>query len=261
MTPLDIAHAAMLADAEDDFARLRYYRQLADMELFLLLTDEAVGETCAPKLFPLESGPVVLAFDTEERLSEFTSVPTPYAALPGRVIIGQLVGQGIGLGINLGSADHAWLMGTESISWLAGVLEHRPAETRGRPKALTAVGALDPALSEALAVAVSGAGGLAAAGLLARAAWEDGSEGIVLAYLGAQPEAEAPLARALAEALAFSGMEDGLVDVVFLNPEDPAARHLQAIGQHLHLPQPAVASQPAPPAPPGMDPAKPPRLK
>lgn len=261
MTALDAAHAAMLSDPEDDFARLRYYRQLADAELFLLLTDEAEGETVSPRLFPLETGPVVLAFDTEERLVEFTGIPSPYAALPGRVVIGQLVGQETGLGINLGTADRAWLMGPEAIGWMAAVLETKPAETRGRPILMQSPGELDPVLAEALAVALSGAGGLAAAAVLAHAGWSDGTQGLVLAYLGASPEAEAALARALAEALAFSGLEGGVVDVVFLAPEDPAARQLRSIGQPLRLPAPPAPPERAPPAPPGMDPQKPPKLR
>ena len=39
-TPLDIAHAAMMADESDDAARLRFYERMADVELFLLLEAE-----------------------------------------------------------------------------------------------------------------------------------------------------------------------------------------------------------------------------
>ena len=262
MTPLDSVHAAMLADPDDDGARLRYYRCLADAELFLLLASEAAGEKMDPQLFPLQDGPVVLAFDSEERLVEFTGVASAYAALPGRVIIAQLAGQATGLGINLGTPDKAWLMAPYAVDWLAGVLEHRPAETRGRPTAIARPEALDADLAEALAVAVSGAGGLAAAAVLAEAAWADGSEGLLLAYLGARPEAEAQLARALAEALAFSGHENGMVDVLFLPQGDPSARALLALGQPLTLPEPPKARPaPPPPAPPGMDPQKPPKLR
>lgn len=262
MTPLDTAHAAMLADPEDDAARLRYYRCLADTELFLLLADEAEGEVVSPRVFPLEDGPVVLAFDTQERMAEFTGVAVPYAALPGRVVVGQLAGQGTGLGLNLGTPDSAWLMGPHAVDWLAGVLDQTPVEARERPVAVHAPGVLAPELAEALAVAVSGAGGLAAAAVLAQAAWADGSRGLLLAWLGAAEGAEAALARALAEALAFSGLDHAAVDMVFLSPDDPAARQILSLGQPLALPQPpAPAPERRPPPPPGMDPARPPRLR
>lgn len=261
MTQLDQVHAAMLADPEDDGARLRYYRCLADVELFLLLNAEASGETMEPQLFPLADGPVVLAFDSEERLAEFTGTPSPYAALPGRVIMAQLKGQETGLGVNLGS-EAAWLMAPYAVDWLAGLLEARPAETRGRPTAISRPEVIDPDLAEALAVAVSGAGGLAAAAVLAEAAWADGGRGLLLAYLGAKPEAEEQLARALAEAMAFSGYENGMVDVLFLGQGDPSARALLALGQPLTLPEPPKEKPaPPPPAPPGMNPDLPPRLR
>ena len=262
MTLLDTAHAAMLADPDDDAARLRYYRTLADAELFLLLTDEAEGSTLSPRVFPLEDGPVVLAFDTEERMADFTGVAVPYAALPGRVIVAQLAGQGMGVGLNLGSPDTAWLMGPHAVDWLAGVLDHAPSESRGRPLAVHAPGALEPELAEALAVAVSGAGGLAAAAVLVKAGWSDGTRGLLLAWLGAAEGAEAALARALTEALAFSGLDQAAVDMVFLAPDDPAARQILSLGQPLDLPPPPPAPpERAPPAPPGSDPTRPPRLR
>lgn len=262
MTPLDTAHAAMLADPDDDGARLRYYRLLADAELFLLLAAEAEGVQMAPQVFQLDDGPVVLAFDTEERLAAFTGMAVPYAALPGRVVAAQLAGQGTGLGINLGDEVAAWLMAPHAVDWLAGLLDRTPTETRGRPVVVLAPGEVEADLSEALAVALAGAGGMAAAAVLAQAGWDDGSQGWLLVFLGAAPAAEAPLARALAEALAFSGLEDGLVDAVFLPPDDPFARQVLALGQVLALPEPPAAPpERAPPAPPGMDPARPPKLR
>ena len=259
--PLDQALAVMLAEPEDDEARLRYYRVLAESELFVLLEAEAERGSMSPLTFPLESGPVVLAFSSEERLVAFTGMASPYAALPGRVIAAQLAGQGLGLGVNLGSGAD-WLMADYAVDWLAGLLGSVPSETRGLPVSMEGPGEVDPRVAEALAVALSGAGGLAAGAVLARAEWADGSEGLLLAYLGASEASEPALARALAEAIAFSGLEEGLLDVVFLEPEDATARHLLAIGQPLRLPEPPKAvPERAPPPPPGMDPAKPPRLR
>ncbi|MFN3645950.1 MAG: SseB family protein [Gemmobacter sp.] len=262
MSLLDAAHAAMLADPEDDLARLRYYRTLADSDLCLMLAEEPQGDTLTPRVFALEDGPVVLVFDTEERLAGFSSVPVPYAVLPGRVVVARMAGQGIGLGVNLSAPEAAWLMAPHAVDWLAGVLETAPAETRGRPVAIHSPGPLDPALSEALAFALSGAGGLAAAAVLAQVAWADGARGLMLAFVGADAAAEAPLSRALAEALAFSGFEGGAVDLAFLAADDALVRSLMALGQPLTLPAPPAAPpERAPPPPPGMNPDRPPRLR
>lgn len=261
MTLLDAAHAAMLADPDDDLARLRYYRTLADTELCVLLADDGAGDRITPRQFPLEDGPVVMAFDGEDRLADFTGVPAPYAVLPGRVIVTGLAGQGIGLGLNLTDAAAAWLMSPEAVDWLAGVLSSAPAEARGRPRAVSRPDRLDPALAEALAVAVSGAGGLAAAAVLADAVWQDGRRGLLLAYLDASEGAREALARALAEALAFSGFEGEAVDLAFLGSDDPVTGSLLALGQPLTVPAPPEAPEPQAPAPPGMDPDRPPRLR
>jgi len=262
MTLLDSAHAAMLADPEDDFARLRYYRTLADTELFVLLATEAQGDTLEPQVFGLEDGPVLLAFDTEERLAGFTGMPAPYAAVPGRVMAARMAGQGLGLAVNLGAAS-GWIVVAPAVDWLAGVLAQAPVQARGLPVALHAPGEVDPVLAEAIALALAGAGGRASGAVLAQAAWAgDGGHGLLLACLDVAPDAEAALAQALAEALAFSGLEDGAIDLVFLSSRTAIAAQVQAIGQPLRLPKaPAAPPAAAGPAAPGMDPDRPPRLR
>ena len=98
MTMLDRAYGEM--EAGGDTERLRFYERLADAELFLLLEREAEGGRIAPQVFPLEEGPVVLAFDTEDRLAEF-SPGAAYAAMTGRALAEMLAGQGLGVGLNL----------------------------------------------------------------------------------------------------------------------------------------------------------------
>ena len=75
-TPLDAAHAAMQAAPEDAAPRLRFFETLADAELFLMLTQEAQGETLSPETFEVEEGRFVLAFDREDRLAAFTGATT-----------------------------------------------------------------------------------------------------------------------------------------------------------------------------------------
>ena len=60
-TPLDRAHASMMADEADDTARLRFYERMADIEVFLLLEQEpdarfpGRGYSLAPGSRPLRA--------------------------------------------------------------------------------------------------------------------------------------------------------------------------------------------------------------
>ncbi|ULB10278.1 SseB family protein [Cereibacter azotoformans] len=262
MTPLDQAHEAMETAPGDDAARLRFYGQLADGELFLLLESEPEDETLTPQLFELEEGPVVLAFDLEERLAAFTGVPAPYAALPGRVVAGLLAGRGIGLGLNLGDAPSAMLLPPEAVDWLAETISHAPSEAEARP-----AGFAPPQLPEPLITALDGklarAGGLAGHALLAAVRYEDGREAHMLAFVEALDGAQPALARAVSEALTFSGLEAGTLDVAFLAEGDPAAVAMARVGLRFDLPVPAAPElrEEHVPAAPGMDPERPPILK
>ena len=260
MTPLDIAHAAMDAAPEDDAARLRFYERVADGELFLLLESEVEDQAVTPRVFALEDGPVVLAFDREDRLSAFTGAPAPYAALPGRVIAAQLAGQGIGIGLNLGVAPSSFLISAGAVDWLAATLGHAPAEVEARPVSFHAPGGLPERLIEGLDAKLARAGGLAMAALLAGVSYADGRRGHMLAFVGAAPGAQEALARAAAEALTFSGLDAGEMDVTFLAPEDAALAPLARVALRFDLPMPALPD-PIARAAPGMDPDRPPRLK
>jgi hypothetical protein len=257
MTPLDIAHACMEAAPDDDAARLRFYGDVADAELFLLLAAEVGGQAVTPRVFALEDGPVVLVFDREDRLSAFTGAPAPYAALPGRVIAAQLAGQGIGIGINLGVAPSSFLISAGAVDWLAATLGHAPAVVEAAPRSFHAPGGLPERLIEALDARLARAGGLATAALLAGVSYADGRRGHMLAFVGAVPGAEAALARVAAEALTFSGIDAAEMDVTFLAPQEPALQPLARVALRFGLPMPALPD----PVTPGMDRDRPPRLK
>jgi hypothetical protein len=260
MTPLDIAHAAMETAPDDDAARLRFFERVADGELFLLLETEAGDQAVTPRVFALEDGPVVLAFDREDRLSAFTAAPAAYAALPGRVMAAQLAGQGIGIGLNLGVAPSSFLMSAGAVDWLAATLGHAPAEVQARPLSFHAPGGLPERLIEGLDAKLARAGGLALTALLAGVTYADGRRGHMLAFVGAVPGAESALARAAAEALTFSAVDAGEMDVTFLAPEEPVLVPLARVALRFDLPVPALPD-PVTPGAPGMDPGRPPRLK
>lgn len=259
-TPLDAAHAAMEAAPEDDAARLRFYERLSDGELFLLLEEESDGETLTPRVFELEAGPMVLAFDLEERLAEFSGGISAYAALPGRVIAAKLAGQGIGLGVNLGVAPSSMLLPPEALDWLADTLANDPAEAEARPEEFLPPGGLPETLLTALDAKLARAGGLARAAFLCGVRYEGGRRGHVLAFVGAVEAAEGALARAVAEALTFSGVEAGELDVTFLPEGGAAERMMSRVALRFDLPEPA-RPEPRAPAAPGSDPDRPPILR
>lgn len=260
-TPLDLAHAAADAEPEREGARLAFYARMADGEMFVLLAREAAGGSAIePRIFPLEGGPVVLAFDTEARLAGFTGGVAPYAAMPGRVLAAQLKGQGIGLGVNLGVAPSSMLLPPEALDWLAMALDTAPEEVQARPILFHAPTGLPEALIAALDAALARAGGLAGGALLAGVTYEGGRRGHMLAYLDVVPGAEAALAQAACEALVFSGVEAGEMDVAFLASGDPAAVSMARVALRFDLAV-AVAAPAEVKAGPGMDPAKPPKLR
>jgi hypothetical protein len=262
VTLLDAAHAAVSADPENEALRLRFFERLADGEMVLLLEREAVGESLEPRVFELEDGPVVLVFDREERLASFTGGIAPYAALPGRVIAGLLKGQGIGMGVNLGVAPSSMLLPPEAMDWLAETLDGGPEEVEALPEAFIAP-TVPEAVIAALDAKLARAAGLAVAAVLAGVVYAGGRRGHLLALLDAAEGAEGALARAMNEALVFSGIEAGELDVVFLRGDDPAVQAMARVGLRFDLPQPDVqdATPASPGAAPGMDPSRPPRLR
>ncbi len=271
-TILDRRHAAMQASPEDDAARLAFYGALADAELFLLLEHEPEGRRAlSPEILDLEGTRFVLAFDREERLTDFssppgeTATPAPYAALPGRVIAGMLAGQGIGMGLNLGVAPSSILIPAEAMDWLQATLSQPPQTAQAAIEAFAPPGdAAGAGLIAALTGKLATAGAMPGAqAWLARARFAapeaEATTGLVLALIGIPGAAHDKLARAAQEALVFSGQEVGGFDTLFLEADSPAARQIAATGLAIPLPRPSPGSTSRPA--PGSDPNKPPNLR
>lgn len=258
-TALDAAHAAMEASPQDDAARLRFFERLADSELFLMLAEEARDENITPELFDVADGRFVLAFDLEERLARFAGRPVPYVALSGRVLSTMLSGQGIGLGLNLEAAPSSMLIPSEALAWLADTLQHSPEEVQQRLAEFTQPAGLPDILLTALDTKLATAAGLAAAAFLVGTRTQDGGQGHLLGFVAAVEGAQPALARAVSEALTFSGIEAGALDVGFFAPDDPAAAALAKVGLRFDLPQPQAPQMER--AAPGSDPERPPILK
>lgn len=257
LTPLDRAHGVMETGA--DAERLRFYERLADAELFLLLAAEAQGDRIDPKVFPVGGENYVLVFDRIERLAEFAGQTTPYAALSGRAIAAMLSGQGVGLGVNLGVAPASILLPATAIDWLAETLTARPQELTGRPTELRPPSSVPQEVLTGLNIKLALTGGLARAAYLAEVRYDDGRNGHLLAFVDAIPGAEEALGQAASEALVFSGIEIGEIDVAFFAASDPICARLGRTALRFDLPEP-LQSTPRP-SPPGMDPDRPPKLR
>jgi hypothetical protein len=259
MTELDLAYAAM--QTGEEAAGLRFYRLLADATLFLLLDREAEGARIDPRVFDLADGPVLLAFDLEERLAAIGEGALPYAALPGRIIAQQMLGQGLSLGLNFGcDAASEVMLGPDDLRWLCEMLEAAPEVVQAVPVQFFASTGLPEVLSEALTQGLQGAAGLASAAMLAGVIYSDGRRGHMLAVIDALPEAQEALARAMAEALRFSGIEAGELDVCFMSGGDAALARMAAVAVAFDVPERVVEEQVSCPAP-GMDAGKPPILR
>ncbi|MCI5109593.1 MAG: SseB family protein [Marivita sp.] len=259
-TPLDHAHASMEANPDADALRLRFYDRLAEAELFLMLAREAEGDQAEPELFDLGDARFVLVFDTEERLGAFAGRVVPYAALSGRSIVGMLAGQGIGIALNPEVAPSSILLPSEAVDWLAETVSQGPSEAEARPEELRAPGALPDGLLEAIDAKLRTASGLARRGYLAEVLYENGVRGHLIGFTGAVPGAEGALARAIQEALIFSGLEAAALDVVFLRDSDLVTAQLARVGLRFDLPEPEAPVRVERMAP-GSDPEKPPILR
>jgi len=254
-TSLDRAVRAM---ADSPEAERAFYGELAATELYLALDGEAGGDTVTPQLFSVEGGTFVLVFDREDRLSAFAEGPVAHAALSGRVLAAMLAGQGVGLALNPEVTDASLLLGPEAIDWLAEALGPGPDEVEDRVREVGPPGTVPEGLLTALDRRLAAAVGRARSAYLVSATVAAGGRGHLLAFVDAAPGAEAALAALVQEALTFSGVDAGTLDVAFVAAQDPVAARLARVGLRFDLPQPET---PAAPQAPGSDPGRPPRLR
>jgi hypothetical protein len=257
-TPLDQAHSAMENAPDDDATRLRFFERFADNELFLLLEEKADGDQIKPRLFPLDDATVALVFDREERLAEFAGGAAPYAAMSGRVVSNLFAGQGIAVGLNLDVAPSAFILPPDALVWLNETLSSRPEETQDTPSEIRAPGQMPEAVLMALDAKLALCGGLAQTAYLCGVSYVSGRRTHLLAFIDPVPGAEPALANAASEALKFSGIEAGAIDVSFFRPSDPVAARLARVGLRFEFPEP---EEPHAPSAPGMNPDKPPILR
>ncbi len=251
-TPLDRAHTAAEA-AGTDVARLAFFERLAESELHLLLDADPDDDAIAPRLVEVEGQRYALAFDLPERLTAFAGA-SPTARISGRRLAAMLASEGLGLGLNLEDAPSAQLLDAEAIAWLDRTLAHAPEQTEGQIEEVTAPGGLPEVLLTALDAKLGLAAGLARTAYLAGVRYRGGGQSHLLGFVDAVPGAEPELARAVSEALVFSGLDAGSLDVTFLRASQPLAATLARHGLRIDLPEPARTG-------PSRDPNAVPRLR
>ncbi|MBD3662305.1 SseB family protein [Sulfitobacter sp. TSTF-M16] len=256
-TPLDEAHAAMMADEADDAARLRFYERIADAELYMLLEAEPDADQVTPVLY---EDSYVMVFDRASRLAAHVGDNAPFVALSGRAVAGMLQDQPLGMAINIGVAPSEILLPAGAVAWLRDTLAHAPGEVEADIDTLLPPKGLPEALITAIDAKLATATGMAAGAYLVGVQYKGGGTGHLLAFVGAIARAQDALVRAASEALTFSGIEAGAMDVGFFAPNDPIVEKLAKVGLRFDLPQ-GEGLQHTPRMPPGTDPAKPPILK
>ena len=257
-SPLDVAHEDMTTSPDDGALRLRFFDLLASTELFLLLETEPVDDTADPVTFDVPDGKFAVAFDSEARLAGFVGAPAPYVALSGRVLSTMLHDGGLGLALNLGVPGGEALLDGNAVAWLVGATDQSPAEVSATPTALSAPASVPEALVLALDRSLASAQGRAELAYLTGVEYSDGRMGHLLAIVDPVPGAEGAIADAIQQALTFSGLEAGEIDVSFFRASAPEVAQMARVGLRFDIPQPA---QPQTPGAPGMNPDAPPKLR
>ena len=240
-TPIDLAHAAMQTASEDTALRMQFYEKLVACELFLLLAEESKDDTLSPEVFDLTGSRFALVFDREERLAQFSGRTVPYAGLSGRVIVSMLGGQKIGLGVNLDVASSSILIPAEAVEWLATILGEGPQPFETQLREFFAPSGLPEILLTALDGKLAIASGLVRTAYLVGVRYQQGQSGHLLAFVDARPGTETALVQAVNEALTFSGIEAGSIDVGFFDKANPLLQSLSDCGLRFDLPDPLQA--------------------
>lgn len=258
-TPLDTAHAAMMAAPDDDTARLRFYERMADVELYVLLEAEPAGDRIDPKILETDGAQYLLVFDRAQRLAQYAGDAAAYVALSGRNVAAMLDGQPLGLALNIDVAPSAILLPDTAVAWLRETLSHAAGEVEARIERVLPPKGLPESLIEAIDAKLATATGMAANAWLVGVEYDTGGRGHLLAFVDAIPRAQDALVRAASEALTFSGIEAGAMDVGFFAHTDPTVGKLMKVGLRFDLPQ--MESLQKTPRMPGSDPDAPPILK
>ena len=256
-TTLDTAYEKM---QQDEAAAPAFYARFLEAELFVMLDDEASGGQAKPTVLETSDGPLALVFDLEERLAAFSNGGADYVALSGRRVAALLAGQAIGIGLNLGESTSATVLPPEAVQWLADSALGDDEQLEAKPLEISKPTGVPEALVMALDVKLANMGGVVSAAYLVSAVYEGGENGHMLALVNVPEPAKPGVSEALSEALRFSGIEAGRLDLAFLAADDPHLEKFARVGLGFEIPELILPKTTAPKAP-GMDPDSPPILR
>ncbi len=259
-TPIDLAFLAHCADPDNAPLHARFLERLMDGELQLLLETVPEGDRAEPRIFDLEEGRFVLAFDSSERMAGFVEGPAPCLEMSGRRLVRMLAGQGVGIGLNLGVAPSSTLLPAETLDWMAEMAAQPVTEAELAASGIASPGVLPPDLLASLDAKLAIMADRIGEAHLVEARFDNGSTGLLLVLVGVPAASRDGIAAAISETLQFAGLPDTGLDVTF--PEDGSAAlvRIRQVSVRVELPTPA-----APPAAvgtaPGTDPDRPPILR
>ena len=205
-------------------------------------------------------GSLTMVFDLEDRMAEFSDQPSDYVALSGRRIAKLLAGQGLGIGLNLGEAPSAMILPPEAVKWLAEAAIGDDEEIEAKPLEISKPVGIPEALITALDSKLANMAGVVGAAHLVAVKYENEEQGHMLALVNVPAPAKTGVSEALSEALRFSGVEAGRLDLAFLAIDDPHLENFARVGLGFEIPELVLPKSNAPSAP-GMDPDKPPILR
>ena len=250
----------VLHSPENQPTRMRFFNAFLDSELCLLLNEEADEETISPIVAYCKGIEHVLVFTSEDYLAEYSKKVAPYAALSGRVIVDMLARANLGIAFNFAMPSSELVLTAGEITWLNEIVTETPYTHEVRPKVFFPLGEESEKLKSILIEKLLSAAELAASFWLVGVEYDDQSQGVLLIILDARKGAEAPLAKAAMEAVAFSGLENLTFDVSFLKGQEKLVETVKRQGHPLLFPErPARTLSLSSIL--GCDPSKPPQLR
>ena len=257
---LEVLAEKMCHAPADQAMRMQFFITFLDSELYLLLSEEASYESISPIVASHKGIEHVLVFTSEDNLAEYSKQISPYAALSGRVIVEMFAQADLGIALNFAILSSELFLTTEEIKWLNEIVAEVPAIHQARPTAFFPLAEESKKLNSILIDKLLSLAELAASFWLTGVEYDNQSQGVMLIILDACTGAEAPLAKAALEAVAFSGLENLSFEVSFLPGQEKVVETVKRQGQPLLFPE-RPAKKLYQPSMPGGDPSKPPRLR
>ena len=257
---LEVLAEKMCHAPADQATRMQFFITFLDSELYLLLSEEASYESISPIVESHKGIEHVLVFTCENNLVEYSKKVAPYAALSGRLIVDMLARANLGIAFNFAMPSSELFLTAGEITWLNEIVAGSPYTHEARPTLFFPLDVEGKKLASILIEKLLFAAELAASFWLVGVEYDDQSQGVLLIILDPRAGAEAPLAKAAMEAIAFSGVENLPFDVTFLKGQEKLVEIVKRQGKPLLFPE-RPAKKLYQPSMPGGDPSKPPRLR